>query len=72
MLAFLTTSPRNREDMMKPIVYLYHVEYAKTATGAAAIMDNVRQSGVDDVKATWDKDAKVYRIEYRTERVDTI
>ena len=57
---------------MKPIVYLYHVEYAKTATGAAAIMDNVRQSGVDDVKATWDKDAKVYRIEYRTERVDTI
>lgn len=49
------------------MVEVEHVFYAETSAGAAAIMDNAIASGAEEVRAVWDKDAGVYRVEYKTD-----
>ena len=51
-------------------VEIEHVFYAEDAISAAAIMDNAIAGGADEVKAVWDKTAKVYKVEYMTPQED--
>ena len=52
------------------MVELQHVFYAEDALSAARIMDNAISAGADEVRAAWDKDAGVYKVEYRTEQTE--
>lgn len=51
-------------------VEIEHVFYAEDAISAAAIMDNAIAGGADEVRAEWDKDAKVYKVEFTTPQED--
>lgn len=51
-------------------IEVQHILYAESPTDAAAIMDNAIAGGAEEVKAVWDKQAQVYKIEYRTEDWD--
>lgn len=51
-------------------VEIEHVFYAEDAISAAAIMDNARMSGADEVKAEWMQRERVYRVEYTTPEED--
>ena len=51
-------------------IEVQHVLYAESPTDAAAIMDNAIAGGADEVKTVWDKQSKVYKVEYRTEDKD--
>ena len=46
-------------------VEVEHVLYADDVQAAAAIMDNARQSGADEIRATLDKRNNVWRVEYK-------
>ena len=48
------------------MIEVKHVLYADTAVDAAAIMDNARASGAEEVRAEWVKEQNVYRVEYKT------
>lgn len=52
------------------MIEVKHVLYAETAMDAAAIMDNARASGAEEVRAEWVKEQNVYRVEYKTEGKD--
>lgn len=52
------------------MVELQHVFYAEDVHAAAAIMDNARSSGADEIKATLDRKNNVWKVEYRTEDKD--
>ena len=47
-----------------------HIFYAEDALSAARIMDNAISAGADEVRAELDKDAGVYKVEYRTEQTE--
>ena len=51
-------------------VEIEHVFYAEDAISAAAIMDNARMSGADEVRAEWMQKENVYRVEYTTPQED--
>ena len=51
-------------------IEVHHVLYAESPKDAAAIMDNAIAGGADEVRAEWDKDAKVYKVEYTTPQED--
>lgn len=56
---------------MPEYVEIEHVLYADSVQGAAAIMENARESGAVEVRAEWmDKD-KVYRVAYKTKGGDS-
>lgn len=53
------------------MIEVKHVLYADTAVDAAAIMDNARASGAEEVRAELLPKENVYRVEYKTHE-DTV
>lgn len=48
-------------------IEVQHVLYADNVKDAAAIMDNVIKAGVNEIRATLERDTNVWRVEYKTE-----